>query len=59
MVLFAVVLYVEIGLCKFPEVCYNDLREICDELSHGDVNDADASKRTLNEAFSLHQRIIE
>lgn len=59
MVLFGVVLYVEIGLCKFPEICYDDLRGLCDELSHGNDNDATASKRTLNDAFSLHQKIIE
>lgn len=58
MVVFAVVLYAEISLCKFVEVCYNDLYGICDELSHGHVNDANTTKRTLKDAFGLHQQIL-
>lgn len=57
--IFGVVLSMEIGFCKFVDICSNDLKQICTSLNERDFTNKELTKNTLKEAIELHQEIIK
>lgn len=49
----------EIGFCKFVDICSNDLKQICTSLNERDLTNKELTKNTLKEAIELHQEIIK
>lgn len=59
LILFAVVLTMEIALCTFIGICFDDLEQICKKVNENDLGNDERSRERLKEGIQLHVKIME